>query len=239
MMNLDTMPALDTESPPSTLGEALGVAALVSVPSGLIVAWATHQLQVPVVVANAASLALVAGTAGALLRGLRPAPLAVRAAVWAALLAVLPLSLFGRLLSAGTHHRPLGAVTFAIVALGVLAASLLVALRLALPVGDRAEPSALQRVLWRLMQAAASLGALVALLGAFRSGATELLPQLIALGVVFFAASRPGWSVTPRRPALGWLCWLLMVGAGEAVLHFSVAGASADLGATLLMSLIP
>lgn len=49
--------------------------------------------------------------------------------VAAALAASLPLAWLGRFLSAHTHHRPLGAVTFALVALMTVCAFMLIGYR--------------------------------------------------------------------------------------------------------------
>jgi len=61
------------------------------------------------------ALALVLGPLGAAVRRARPLPLAAWCVPVGLLLVLAPLALFGRILKAATHHRPLGAVTFAII----------------------------------------------------------------------------------------------------------------------------
>ena len=64
--------------------------------------------------------------------GLRSLPWfggAAQAVAAGTLIAVGPLSVFGRMLAASTHHRPLGAATFAVVALGVVISCVLPTLR--------------------------------------------------------------------------------------------------------------
>jgi hypothetical protein len=63
---------------------------------------------------------LLVGTAAGILRICRPLPSRSPTFVWAVLLAVLPLARLGMLLAERTHHRPLGATTFALVALVVI-----------------------------------------------------------------------------------------------------------------------
>jgi hypothetical protein len=71
----------------------------------------------------------VAPAAGAL-RLLRPLSGSLVALLVAAALAASPLMFFARLLKSATHHRPLGAVTFAVVGAGLLLGSLVIAVRL-------------------------------------------------------------------------------------------------------------
>jgi len=63
---------------------------------------------------------LMVGTASGILRICRPLPSRSPTFVWAVLLAVLPLARLGTLLAERTHHRPLGATTFALVALVII-----------------------------------------------------------------------------------------------------------------------
>lgn len=56
----------------------------------------------------------------------------IRAALVGACWAIFPLSLFGSVLKLETNHRPLGAATFAVIALAVLVAAVLVASRVEL-----------------------------------------------------------------------------------------------------------
>ncbi|HEV8244838.1 MAG TPA: hypothetical protein VGP93_03685, partial [Polyangiaceae bacterium] len=59
--------------------------------------------------------ALLLGPIVAFCRAARPLSDALQAALLGAALCAVPLSRFAELLEHGTHHRPLGAVTFAIV----------------------------------------------------------------------------------------------------------------------------
>ena len=76
------------------------------------------------------STAMVLGPTAGALRTLRPLPPAAWAIPLGALLAAGPLMVFGELLERVTHHRPLGAVTFTLVGVGVLLAAIAVAARL-------------------------------------------------------------------------------------------------------------
>jgi hypothetical protein len=63
-------------------------------------------------------------------RSLRPIPDGLRSVMFTVAIAFGPLVLFARVLWAGTHHRPLGAVTFSLAAAAVLAAVLVGVARL-------------------------------------------------------------------------------------------------------------
>lgn len=77
----------------------------------------------------AASTALVLAPAAALLRVARPFPRQAWSVPLGFLLALPPLIVFARILKVGTHHRPLGGATFAIVALGVVLGAIALAAR--------------------------------------------------------------------------------------------------------------
>jgi hypothetical protein len=61
-----------------------------------------------------------------------------RAVLVGTLLCAAPLAVLGALLHAGTHHRPLGGVTFAVVGALILAAAVAIARRLPRVLGGRA-----------------------------------------------------------------------------------------------------
>ncbi len=63
---------------------------------------------------------LLVGAAAGILRICRPLPSRSPTFLWAVLLAVLPLAQLGTLLAERTHHRPLGATTFALLALVII-----------------------------------------------------------------------------------------------------------------------
>jgi len=75
------------------------------------------------------STALALAPAAALLRCARPLPRGAWVPALGLLLAFPPLVVFARVLELGTHHRPLGGATFAIVAAGVIAGAIAVAAR--------------------------------------------------------------------------------------------------------------
>jgi hypothetical protein len=77
----------------------------------------------------ASSTALVLAPAAALLRVARPFPRQAWSVPLGFLLALPPLIVFARILKVGTHHRPLGGATFAIVALGVVLGAIALAAR--------------------------------------------------------------------------------------------------------------
>lgn len=138
-------------------------------------------------------------------------------ALW---VAAAPLGVFAELLAAKTHHRPLGATTFAI--LGALSVGAAVVVTARLHAGGR-----LARVaVW----AARALGALgVAWLvlrlgasGAARAGLVDAT-TLLVLGVL--AARAPGWL--PRVPLVAAATAALAVGLGGRLLAATAIGLGA------------
>jgi uncharacterized membrane protein len=81
-------------------------------------------------------LAALGGTASVIapaaggLRAARPFPAFTSSALYGLLLAIVPLIVLATLLKEKTHHRPLGAATFAVASLVVLAGAIAVAARL-------------------------------------------------------------------------------------------------------------
>lgn len=73
--------------------------------------------------------ALIFGPVFAGLSALRPASLGLRAALLGLGLVALPLAKLSAMLKAATHHRPLGAVTFAALALALCGGAIVVAAR--------------------------------------------------------------------------------------------------------------
>lgn len=112
-------------------GLLLGVTG--ALPVALPAAWRAASAQAPLLgcwLALWGATALVlAPTAGAL-RLLRPLPGALAALVLGSGLALGPLMVFAELLKRATHHRPLGATTFAIIGAGVMMAAVAAAARL-------------------------------------------------------------------------------------------------------------
>lgn len=74
--------------------------------------------------------ALVLGPVVAALRVSRPWPAAAASVPLGLVLALAPLIVFGRVIKAGTHHRPLGGATYAIVAVGLVLGAIAVSARL-------------------------------------------------------------------------------------------------------------
>lgn len=116
----------------------------------------------------AAFLVLLGGAAlvfGATLAGLaaaRPVSFAARAALVGLGLSALPLAMLASVLKATTHHRPLGAVTFAVLALVLCLGSIAVSARV-LALTDSARSSAVRSA--RVVLMVAALAGPVVLLG--------------------------------------------------------------------------
>jgi hypothetical protein len=224
----------------SSLGEGLGVATLTAVPLGLALGLVHPDSGRLVGLALAGALALLAGLPGALLRQALPLPLGLRALLWGTLLAMTPLALLGRALAAGTHHRPLGAVTFALLAAGVLFGAWVVMLRLLVPVGEGPLPlAAVQRWLARLIRLLIAVSATGMVYLALRSGAAVQVAEFAALSLVLVAAALVPWVRAKRRPGLGWVLWLLIVGAGAGLRVAGPSGVELKPGAPLLLGLLP
>jgi hypothetical protein len=163
--------------------------------------------------------ALIVGPVAGALRSLRPVPQALRVLGTGLALAAPALMLFGEVLQRTTHHRPLGAVTFALGGLGLVAGAVAVASRLH---ELRASASRLARyAAIGLTDAgvlvAAVLVALAARHPALRSG---LLDAALACGAVALGARLPRLPLGDRAVAiLGPTLWALVVVAGVVVLR--------------------
>ena len=142
---------------PRTLTVA-SLAALLS--GGFVAARAPLPVSAFLVVAGASALGLAA-----LLSAVRTPSVAWRAVLVGLGCATAPLYVLGKLLKATTHHRPLGAVTFAFLSLFVIAAVVTFALRI---VGARSDSS-----LSLALEIAAALAAVLALFRALRGAATQ------------------------------------------------------------------
>lgn len=171
----------------------VSIRTLARVDTGLIVTW----------LGAIAPAAILLGPTVALARAARPWRQSAAAVVLGIGLASGPVMLLGRVLKASTNHRPLGAVTFAVVAAMVFLGAIVVSTRLLAIVqsleGDRAR---LGRI------AVVALGALSPLFGlvVLRSAWTDsfagtlgygLLDGLLAVALGIVA----GWVRIP--PALG------------------------------------
>ena len=101
------------------LGLGCAAATLAAVPAAVRVAADGGSLALGWLLLAGGS-ALVLGPVAALARSARPMPPAVLAALAGSAAVSIPLAVFARLLHQNTHHRPLGAATFAVVALLLL-----------------------------------------------------------------------------------------------------------------------
>jgi hypothetical protein len=146
------------------------------------------------------------------LRAARPLPQLAASLYFAVALALAPLSIFARLLKDHTHHRPLGAATFAVVAAGLILAALAFAIRV-LSFGR--EPAARRRatIVLTLLAGISLLYALSAAMsgigqaGAFGAGLVDGGLTLCLGTVAVF------WHMPDRRPAaarwFGLPAWLI------------------------------
>ena len=162
----------DEASTAARLGESalLGAAAGALVAAPAAIRTANDGASIPVAwLALAGAASLVIGPAIVAARAARPFSRAHACVPLGAALAAGPIMVFATILKAATHHRPLGATVFAIVAVGVVLGAVALSARLlewALrPEGDRARGPA--RVV---------LGVL--LLGSLALSARQLLPAL-------------------------------------------------------------
>ncbi|HEY3499205.1 MAG TPA: hypothetical protein VGK73_31155, partial [Polyangiaceae bacterium] len=139
----------------------------------------------------------------------------VRAALLGLALAVLPLAVLGERLKLQTHHRPLGAATYGVLALGLLALFVFATARL-LEWVER-DPTPFRRAS-RSAALLAALGGLgIALLRALgvESIRGEVLDALrvAAVGVLaYLALDQPRVERLLRRA--GVLLWIIVVAAG-------------------------
>jgi hypothetical protein len=138
--------------------------------------------------------------------------------VIAALLSAGPLTVLGALLESRTHHRALGAVTFAILATGIALATLVVTRRLLLhprsTAQGKVERAALASVTFASM--CIFLGSLAVAFGAGTKASARDATVDGVVGVVLL-----GWAVLLPRPRVPpWAAWA----AGGLWLAATVAG---------------
>ena len=119
--------------------------------------------------------ALVLGPALAFARGVRTERMGSRAALLGLALAAAPLSLLAEALKRSTHHRPLGAATYAVLALALVSGAVVVAWRL-LRFSESGSPAARRVVFW--LAAFAALGS-VAFVLVRALGAPALVPHVL------------------------------------------------------------
>ena len=159
------------------------------------------------------ALAAVLGPLGAAIRRARPLPLAAWCVPVGLALALAPLGLFARILKATTHHRPLGAVTFAIVSIVVVLVAIAFAARLIAELKARRNAPSF-RAVRALSVMAVALLALAGCAVAFRAlaGDAELRPLAIDTVLLLGAVIAVGWVQVPavaveRARALVFLVW--------------------------------
>jgi hypothetical protein len=147
-------------------------------------------------------IALVLGPLGALVRRARPLPLAAWCVPVGLLLALAPLALFGRVLKAATHHRPLGAATFAVVAVVLVVGAIAYSARVISELSARRGGEDFRPVR-ALSVAAAGVMVLVGIGVAIRAlGGDAGLQRLAVDGVLLFSAvAVVGWAPVPSPAA--------------------------------------
>lgn len=143
----------------------LSIAALGALLSAVFVA-VRSPLPFPAFLVVAAAVALVEG---ALLAALPSASAGLRGALVGLGLATAPLYVLAKVLKATTHHRPLGAVTFAFIAVVVTVGAVVVALRV---VGER-WASRRGRVISAGLEIAAAIAVALVLFNLLRDPATQ------------------------------------------------------------------
>jgi hypothetical protein len=198
-------------------GAALGLGALVSLlaVSPALLRIESDESSLEVWIALAGGSALVLGPVVALLAVALQNPTRLLAPLSGVALSAAPLALLGLVLKTQTHHRPLGAATFAVLAFVVVSFCVVVALRIA-RAAEKREPSA-RRALLSLLVAGAfgSLSAVLvtALRGeGLRPHVLDGMSLIVAGGVALGALrlERVRLALGRVGPAL----WTILVFAG-------------------------
>jgi hypothetical protein len=166
-----------------------------------------------------AGCALVMAPLSAALAGSPQAGRFRQALTLGVLLAGLPLLPFASLLKASTHHRPLGGVTFAVVAGLLVVALSLVAARLVTWAGaQRSRLSSLARLCTVALAALGAAALVLGLMQGLKGGGgyrTGIFDALRVLGLATLAARVPvPVSVLRRVRGLGLAAWIAVVTVG-------------------------
>jgi hypothetical protein len=166
-------------------------------------------------VALTGSTALVLGPLLAAARVLRNHAGKVRGVLLGAALATLPVALLGQVLKVQTHHRPLGAATFAFLALGVVLGCILVTVRVV--DWTSREPTRSRRGVGRLVVMLAGISLCVPLLRAistegYNHGVLDACRVLLLAALALRALDVDRVRALARRA--GVLAWVLLVLAG-------------------------
>jgi hypothetical protein len=225
----------------------LGWTAILSLLSAIGAGLVASAIDLPAGTSPRAYLALVGGAAATtvpLSVGIRaarraapaqePAPSALHVVMLGAWVALGPLAVLATLLKANTHHRPLAAATYAVVALALVIGALAVSARLlALMARNRRVGRA------AVLLVAAAAGVLV--LAALRRGALDavfgraVFQLVLVAGAAVFAA-RLRWTPGLRPPgALALVAWAAVVAAGAQALSDPALAAVAAERAPLLV----
>jgi len=170
---------------------------VVALPVGWIAAWGP--------------LALVVGLCAASLRLVEIRSRAVTTLGITAIVAFGPLALFGELLKRATHHRPLGAVTFAVLGAAVLVLAMVIIYRLVQAAGEQAWWGVLARAaLYAIGVGGALLGGALVVLASSGDSAGPLRSGLLDTGLTVVAIAVATWAPPwwwARRPALSIGFW--------------------------------
>lgn len=166
-------------------------------------------------VALAGSAALFLGPLLVLVRAAPARSSSFRAVLVGAALAVVPVALLGGMLKTSTHHRPLGAATFGMLALLVVLGSVFVGARLGAGAEGAAPP--VRRIAFGAVTAAGLGGVAFMLLRALGSesmhhGVIDALRLLAAAALARLALDQPRVETLARRA--GAVAWLAMVLGG-------------------------
>jgi hypothetical protein len=161
------------------------------------------------------SSALLLAPAAAALRVARPLPRMALALPAAVLLALPVLIVLARVLKTTTHHRPLGAATFAVLALGILLGALAVTGRL---LSHVSREHRLARLVLIGLLAAAGLATLVLALPLLSVARGSLLDSALALGAAALATLLRAPPALERVAKIaGPVALVVAVGAGFAL----------------------
>jgi hypothetical protein len=163
------------------------------------------------------ALAAVLGPLGAAVRRARPLPVEAWCIPVGIALSLAPLGLFARILKATTHHRPLGAVTFAIVSIAVILGAIAFSARLIAELAARRNSPSF-RTVRALSVVGAAMLALAGCAVAFRAlaGGAELRPLAMDTMLLLVAIVVVGWFRMPvarveRARPLVFVAWALAV----------------------------
>lgn len=194
----------------------------------------------PGLIAVAGATALTLGPLVALRRCAGAWPAGTRNLVVGIVAALPILAVLGAILFRGTHHRPLGAVTFGVLATCTISLMVVIVGRLADPARRLLGAGAAARFDWSLGIIWFGVAGGAVLLRAFRSPDAALVFsaswQLTAVLIAFIVASLSPWprSTSPSVRALGGAAWILLVATSLFLLHAPSApqgqGAGADRG---------